>query len=257
MDEKLRETFTQQGFKYGKAGVHAARSMMIKELQQLFAVVGTAARHEEYRESVITFNTLHKATENSRKITLSHLKDLYGLSPDIPLFWVFRQWWDVSENAQPLLALQLAVARDPLLRGSVDVVLPLLPGELLVRRDMETYLAKDDPDRFSPASLKSFAQNINGTWTQAGYLSGRAKKYRATPPVSYVNVAFALFLAHCQGLSGQRLFSSEWCRLLDRGVHDLHELAHAASLRGLLSFKQASDVVEVIFPPSGLTKTGC
>lgn len=101
--------------------------------------------------------------------------DLYGLSPQVPLFKVFRQLWDLSEESQPLLALQLAVARDPLLRGSAEVILSLEPGELLLRETMEAHLAKDDPDRFSPASLKSFSQNLNGTWTQAGYLTGKAK----------------------------------------------------------------------------------
>ncbi|HCE1510506.1 TPA: hypothetical protein NGR38_004658, partial [Vibrio parahaemolyticus] len=94
----------------------------------------------------------------------------------------------------------------------------------------------------------SFAQNINGTWTQAGYLSGRAKKYREIPEISYVNVAYALFLAHCHGLSGQRLFDSFWCRMLAQDKERLFELAHRASLRGMINFKQASEVVEVTFP---------
>lgn len=248
MDEKLRKALTQQGFKYSKSGAHAARSMMIKELQQLFAVTDTSANDEVYREAVLTFNALQKATGNSRKLTLGHLKDLYGLSPDIPLFFVFRQWWDVSEAAQPLLALQLAIARDPLLRGSVPVILQRPPGVILLRSDMEAYLSKDDPDRFSPASLQSIARNINGSWTQAAYLTGKVKKVRQPAPVSFVNVAYALFQAHCQGLSGQRLFDSEWCRLLDCDQQTLFQLAHTASLHGLINFKHASEVVEVTFP---------
>ena len=113
---------------------------------------------------------------------------------------------------------------------------------------MEAFLAKDNPERFSATSLRSISQNLNGTWTQAGFLSGRAKKYRENPNVSYVNVAYALFLGYCHGLSGQRLFDSLWCRMLSQDKERLFELAHSASLRGLINFKQASEILEVTFP---------
>ena len=253
MDEKLQMNLVKQGFKYGKSGAHAARSMMIKELRLLFEATDITASYQDYEQAIINQNVLQKTTENSRKITLRHLRDLYGLSPDIRIFNVFRKWWDVSEDSQPVLALQLAIARDPLLRGSVDIVLQHSPGEILSRRDIETYLIGDDPDRFSTASLTSFARNINGTWTQAGYLTGKSKKIRTQAKISFVNTAFALFLAQCQDLSGQRMFNSQWCKLLNQEQEELYRLAYAASLRGLLTFKHASDVIEVTFPQSTLT----
>ncbi|MEL4381907.1 hypothetical protein [Shewanella algae] len=243
------ELLSQVGFKFGKNGAHAARSMMSQELSQLLMSLPEQASLSEYRATIIDANLLHKSSENARKLTFKHLVDLYGLSPEVALFKIFRQLWDLSEDAQPLLALQLAVARDPLLRGSAEVILALEPGELLSRETMEAHLAKDDPDRFSPASLKSFSQNLNGTWTQAGYLSGKAKKYRCDPKVTYVNLVFALVLAHYHGLSGTRLFNSFWCKLLAKSHADLYELAHRATLRGLIQFKQASEVIEVSFTP--------
>ena len=72
----------------------------------------------------------------------------------------------------------------------------------------------DHQDRFSPASLKSFAQNVNGSWTAAGFLNGRLRKTRSVPLVTPVNVVFCLFLGHLEGLSGQRLFTSQWMNLL-------------------------------------------
>lgn len=240
---------TQIGFKFGKNGAHAARSMMIQELTQLLMSLPEQASLDEYRAKIIDANLLHKSSENARKLTFRHMVDLYGLSPQVPLFKIFRQLWDLSEESQPLLALQLAVARDPLLRGSAEVILSLEPGELLHRETMESHLAKDDPDRFSPASLKSFSQNLNGTWTQAGYLTGKAKKYRSEPKVTYVNLVFALVLAHYHELSGIRLFNSFWCKLLLKSHTDLYELAHRATLRGLIHFKQASEVIEVSFAP--------
>lgn len=245
---KSETELLQYGFKFGKSGAHSARSMMIEELTHLLFSRDESATKADYEDDIINFNILHKPTEKSRKLTFRHLVDLYALDTQVFLFDVFRQWWEKHEESQPILALQLAVARDPLLRSSAEVILQLEPGEHLARETIEAFLAKDDPDRFSAASLKSFAQNINGTWTQSGYLSGKAKKYREIPEVSYVNVAYALFLAHCHGLSGQRLFDSFWCRMLATDKERLYELAHRASLRGLINFKQASEVVEVTFP---------
>lgn len=243
-----QERLIQIGFKFGKNGAHSARSMMIEELTHLLFSRDETATKADYEDDIINFNILHKPTEKSRKLTYRHLVDLYALDKEILLFAVLRNWWELHEKTQPILALQLAVARDPLLRASAAVILPLEPGEHLARETVEAFLAKDDPERFSAASLKSFAQNINGTWTQAGYLSGKAKKFRETPEVSYVNVAYALFLGHCHGLSGQRLFDSFWCQMLAQDKERLYDLAHRASMRGLISFKQASEVVEVTFP---------
>lgn len=239
---------TELGFKFGKNGAHSARSMMIEELSHLLFCRDESASKSDYESDIVNFNILHKPTEKSRKLTYRHLLDLYALDNQVLLFSVLRQWWDKQEKSQPVLALQLAIARDPLLRSSADIILGLEAGENLARETVEAFLAKDDPERFSAASLKSFAQNINGTWTQAGYLSGKTKKYRDIPEVSYVNVAYALFLAHCHGLSGQRLFDSFWCRMLAQDKERLFELAHRASLRGMINFKQASEVVEVTFP---------
>ncbi|MGY8896468.1 MAG: hypothetical protein ACKVI8_00415 [Paraglaciecola sp.] len=248
------EKLIELGFKFGRNGAHSARSMMIEELKELLFARDETATKQDYEDDIINFNILHKPTEKSRSLTFRHLVDLYGMSMDIPLFNIFRQWWELSEQAQPILALQLAVARDPILRNSASIILPLQLGEHLPREIVEQHLAHDDHERFSPASLKSFAQNINGTWTQAGYLEGKAKKYRAQPKATYVNIAYALFLAHCHGLSGQRMFDSFWCQMLSQDKEHLFELAHRASLRGLINFKQISEVIEVTFPNIELPK---
>jgi hypothetical protein len=243
-----QERLIELGFKFGKNGAHSARSMMIEELSLLLFSCPENATREDYNKDIVEFNILHKPTEKSRKLTYRHLVDLYGISLDIPLFKVLRKWWELSDDSCAILALQLAVARDPLLRGSAELILNLEPGEHISRETVEAHLAKDDPDRFSPASLKSFAQNINGTWTQAGYLEGKAKKYRIQPKASYVNLAYALFLAYCHGLTGPRMFDSFWCQMLSQDKEHLFELAHRASLRGLIKFKQVSDIIEVTFP---------
>lgn len=243
-----QEYLTQLGFKFGKNGAHSARSMMIEELQHLLFSRDESATKDDYENDIINFNILHKPTEKSRQLTYRHLVDLYALDRNICLFDLLRNWWDLKEEAQPILALQLAIARDPLLRSSAAVIRQLEPGEHLPRETMEAFLAKDEPDRFSAASLKSFSQNINGTWTQAGFLSGKAKKFKEIPKVYFVNVAYALFLAHCNGLSGQRLFDSFWCQILCQKMDTLYDLAYMASLRGLIKYKHAGGVIEISFP---------
>lgn len=242
-----QETLEAFGFKFGKSGAHSARSMMIVELKQLLDGRPDNATKDDYQDDVLTFNQLHKPTENARKLTFRHLVDLYGMSTEVPLFREFRKLWNLDEGSQSLLALQLAVARDPLFRKSVPTILALGPGEQIEREVIEALLAEDDPDRFSKASLKSFAQNINGTWTQAGYLKGRTKKFRQEVKPSYVNILFALWLSRLEGRTGQRLFTSEWCKLLDRNVDSLIALTHTASARGLLGFKHVGEVIEVNF----------
>ena len=247
-----QDQLVQYGFKFGKNGPHAARCMMIEELKILLQAKPENTLPEEYKVSIVEDNILHKPSSNARKLTYRHLVGLYGMSPHIPLFRVFRQLWGLSEEAQPLLALQLAIARDPLLRGSVEIITALKPGQILPRSVMEEHLAKDGPDRFSLASRQSFARNLSGTWTQSGYLVGRTKKYRTDPKVTYVNVVFALILGHFHGLSGKRLFDSYWIKLLPADETTMYELAYRATLRGLINFKQASEVVEVSFAPLNL-----
>lgn len=113
------------------------------------------------------------------------------------------------------------------LRGSAELILQPEPGEHLARETMEACLAHDDPDRFSAASLKSFSQNINGTWTQAGYLSGKAKKYQEQPKVSYVNVAYALFVS-CLQAGCERYFRylSDG-RVVPSSALDTHDISKA------------------------------
>ena len=236
------------GFKFGKNGAHSARSMMLEELKTLFSTLKLDATVEQYQSEIVDHNILDKPTTKSRGLTFRHLIDLYGLSNDIPLFRIFRRLWSIDETAQPVLALQLAIVRDPLLRLSIEMIQEAKYGDAIVRTDVEEILKAQDPERFSPASLKSFAQNINGSWTQAGFLKGKNKKIRSEPIVTPVNVSFALFLGYLEGVSGERLLQSKWCKLLCLTNHQLIELAMAASHRGIIDFKQSGGVTDVRFP---------
>ncbi len=235
-------------FGFSHNGPHAARTMMLEEVSVLLARLPEAASLSEYRAEIIEYNLLGKPTQKSRELSFRYLKELYGLDSGIPLFRVFSRLWAQDELARPVLALTLSLARDPLLRLSRAFILGKQLGEAVVRENTEAFLAQGNPDRFSPASLRSLAQNINGTWTLAGYLQGHVRKVRAIPRITPSNVSLALFLGYLERLSGQRLFSSEWMNLLCVSQDELEALAVAASNRGQIVFMNAGGVKEVRFP---------
>lgn len=236
------------GFKFGRSGAHSARTMMLAEITELFHGRGVNAALTHYQEDVVLFNVLHKPTEKARKLTWRHLMALYGMDNATPLFRIFRRLWESDESARAMLTCQMALARDPLLRLSQEKILSLALGQPLLREEMEAALDEQCPDRFSAAMLKSLAQNVNGSWTNAGFLHGRTKKFRVEPEVRPANVTFALFLGYLQGASGSRLFTSDWTRLLGCRLERLLELTRQASFSGLVNFKHSSEVVEVTFP---------
>lgn len=242
------ETQIKFGFRFGQSGAHAARTMMLTELTELMESLPLDADFEQYRDSVEHGNVLHKPTRNARRLTWRHLVELYGMRTDLPLFRAFRRLWFCDATARPLLACQLALARDPLLRLSTETILSLPLGQVLSRQAMEEALNSPQPDRWSPAMLKSLAQNINGTWTQAGFLAGRRQKHRTEPVVRPANTAFALFFGYLQGATGLRLFTTAWTQLLECRQERLLELARQASHQGLLTFKHSSEVIEITFP---------
>jgi len=222
--------------------------MMLGDLRVLLACVSAGAPRAEYAEQVLAQNVLGKPTKKARELALRHLTTLYGLDVRLPLFRALRRLWPVDESAQPVLALTVALARDPLLRATQAFTLGKQPGDLVLRSDLEQRLAADHQDRFSAASLRSFAQNVNGTWTTAGYLSGKVRKHRTVPPIASANATMCLFLGHLEGLSGQRLFTSIWMNLLPGSPSELEALANSAFHRGLLVFLNAGGVKEVRFP---------
>lgn len=248
MSEIKENLLTKLGFRFGTNGPHAARTMMFEDITVLCGHLPADAGRADYAREAIELNSLGKPTKKARELALRHLSTLYGLDPSLAVFRAFRRLWASDEQARPVLALFVALARDPLLRGTQDFIVAKQPGEAVSREELEHVLAEAHQDRFSPASLKSFAQNVNGTWTQAGYLVGRVRKTRGVPVVTPANVAFALLLGHLEGLSGQRLFTSAWVNLLGRSPSEVEALAGSASHRGLLVFMNAGGVKEVRFP---------
>lgn len=248
MIEKRETLLARLGFRFGLNGPHAARTMMLDDLRLLFAHTSPGATRAEYALAVVEGNVLGKATRKARELALRHLTTLYALDPGNPIFRALRRLWPLDQAAQPLLALGVALARDPLLRGTQAFVLRQVVGTLVPREAMEAFLNHAHPDRFSPASLKSFAQNVAGSWTAAGFLQGRVRKTRALVQARPESITLLLLLGYLEGRTGQRLFSSDWVSLVGGSPDALEALANSASHRGLLVFMNAGGVKEVRFP---------
>lgn len=248
MVEKSQTLLAELGFRFGINGPHAARTMMLEDVRVLFAEVPPEATKAEYASAVVELNVLGKPTRKARELALRHITSLYGLDTANPIFRALRRFWTSEVKAQPLLALAVSLARDPLLRATQSFVLKLAIGTPLPRQETEAFLNEMNPNRFSPASLKSFAQNVAGTWTSAGFLDGRSRKTRAVVELYPEVIAFLLFLGFLEGRSGQRLFTSNWMQLADRAPQELDSLVTSASNRGFLVFMNAGGVKEVRFP---------
>jgi hypothetical protein len=222
--------------------------MMLDDLRVLMNNTHPQASREDYIAAVLDSNVLGKPTRKARELAFRHMATLYGLEPLNPVFRALRRLWPLNEAAQPMLALAVALARDPLLRSTQSFVLTQSEGSPMPRNIMENFLNTSYPDRFSPASLKSFAQNVAGTWTAAGLLQGRARKFRSLPETHPESISMLLFLSFLEGRTGQRLFSSEWLSLFCVSQDELESIASTASHRGLLVFMNAGGVKELRFP---------
>ena len=235
------------GFSEATIGGHSARSMMFREFRALILAMPLAVARDDFARAVVEENALEKPTLSSRKKSLRHLMELYGMDPSKALF---RVLWDLGHadlDSLPQLCLVCAYARDPQLRHSFELIRTLRRSEVLARTDMEQHLENSFPGRFSPAMKKSMAQNVNTTWTFGGHLAGKKKKARQLPEPRPVSAAYAMFVGYLTGLRGERLLDSAFASLVASNRSQLQAALSLASAKGLLSLKQAAGIVEFDF----------
>ena len=157
-------------------------------------------------------------------------------------------FWNKEKEGRELLATLCAITRDALLRKSHEWIAQTTIGTVVAREDIEARLSEAFPDRFSPASLKSIAQNLNGTWTRTGHLKGKVRKVRQRVNPTPAATAYALYLGYLCGARGESLFHTDFSKVLDAPAVDLMEKAEAASRRGWVVVKRLGNVIEVLFP---------
>lgn len=235
------------GFYNGPGGTHTSRTIMLQEVSLLLDSCAPTSDYPAYEGAIVDDNVLLKQTASTRKRTLRGLRELYGLDPGIPLFHALRDLWDESIDAQPVLALQCAIARDPLLRSTSKLILSTPFGASVSSDQLSRVIEQAFPDRYNSGTLGKIGRNSASSWTQGGYLQGRTSKTRARITPTASSVAYALLQGHLCGERGEVLFDTIWIRLLDAPAHELRELAVAASRLGYIDLRQAGAVTEVTF----------
>jgi hypothetical protein len=236
------------GFRCQHGSAHLARTMMLAELSQLLDYVPVSAAASDYTRAIEEDNCLGKRSGRTRTLTKRHLVELYSLDPDTTVFRVLRYFWQRDLEGRPLLACLCACARDPLLRSSAPFVLQFTEGQAFSREALESHLDNKNPGRFSRATLKSAAQNVASSWTQAGHLTGRVKKIRSRAVATSASTAYALLLGFLTGTRGESLLRTDYAKVLDCSFEKIVEYAEIASRKGWIVFKRVGNVVEVLFP---------
>lgn len=237
------------GFSTSPGSIHSSRTMMFDDISRLLeAVPDENAPKEAYRHAVVTENCLAKKSANNRTITFKNLAGLYALDPSVVLFRALRYFWARDPAARPQLALLCSYARDPLLRASAPYIQSLALGEQTTSDATAAASTAHCPNRFSHASLRSLGQNLNGTWTIAGWLEGKTTKTRIEPTPEPGSTAYALLMGYLHGCNGSMLFATEYTTLLGgtRGMQEAR--AETAARRGWMCFRHIDDVIDVSFP---------
>jgi hypothetical protein len=220
---------------------------MLEELRALFANCRPDATRDDYISAVLEDNCLGKRTAATRKLSCQRLSELYALDPEVLLFRVMRRCWYTNRDGQPIHALLLALARDPLLRVSAPPIFRMRPGEELSRQQMTDALSRAAGSRLSDSTLDKVVRNAASSWTQSGHLKGRGRKIRQRVTPTAATTAFALLLGYLTGTRGASLFETFWAQVLDAPVGELMRLAMDARRLGFLDLRQSGGVVDVAF----------
>jgi hypothetical protein len=245
MNESIMQEF---GFSFRRNSVHSSRTIMLDELEMLFDTIPNPKNINEYINAIELDNCLGKRSAKTRKLTARHLTELYTLDPNVPLFKTMLYFWIRDTEGRPLLALLCAAARDSLLRSTLKVILNTPELSILPREKMETFIDSLEANRFSKATIRSIAQNINSSWTKTGHLKGRVRKIRSKANPTPASVAYALYLGYLQEGRGTELFETDYIKMLDCSRERAIELAEVASARGWIVFKRIGNTMETLFP---------
>ncbi len=233
------------GFRFGARGTQASRTIMLRELTELFTVVPPDAARDEYCTAIVDENALGKATYATRRSSRQRLREMYGLDPALAVFRVLRRLWDIDPHGRPLLAMLCALARDPLLRSTAPPVLALAPGDELVRSRFAAVIRAAVGSRLNDAVLDKVARNAASSWAQSGHLAGRMRKVRRRVRPTPGAAAMALWLGEQEGRAGLSLLDSDWAAVLDARGRALLSPTLEAKRLGLIRARASGNVVEI------------
>ena len=232
------------GFRFAPGGVHLSKTMMLTELRATLdcSEAGDPIRVER---AVLVDNVLAKPTGTARRLALSRLNTLYGITKALPVQAAALRLWKRTQSGRPLLALLCTVAREPLLRDTAAVILAAPVGAPIRWPDLAATLVASHPGRYSPKMLKSLAQNCASSWTQSGHLKGKVAKHRSAAEPSPEAAAYAALLGELAGFGGPALLQSPWMAVLNRCETDLLSLLRRAEAIGLLRIRAGGGVIQI------------
>lgn len=242
-----KRRLSEDGFRWGAIGTHTSRTIMLDELRAVLAKCSSNAARDEYLSAIHEDNCLGKRTTATRKLSSQRLSELYSLDSKVLLFRIMRRYWYADRDGQAILAILLALARDPLLRISAPPVLRMRPGEELARQQITDALSRAVGNRLSESTLDKVVRNVASSWTQSGHLRGRGRKVRQSVTPTAITTAYALLLGYLTGMRGMALFESLWAQVLDAPATELINLAMDSRRLGFLDMSQSGGVVSVDF----------
>jgi hypothetical protein len=205
-------------------------------------------RIEQYQIAVVEQNVLSRATLSNRKEAFRRLREFYALSDKVPMFPIYRDLMNFDSESAPLLSLLVVWSRDPLFRATSKVIFKVNPGSEVVKGNLEDSLIEEFSNDHSQLSLAKVARYAASSWTQSGHLTGHTKKIRARVQPRPASLTLALLLAYVSGWTGERVFTSPWCQLLDLSGSAAKSLASLAHREGLLDLKVVGSIVDISFP---------
>lgn len=238
---------TKHGFIDQSLGAHLARTIMVEELGYIFRACAPTSDTSDYRKAIVEDNVLLKKTAGTRVESYRRLRQLYGLTPSVFVYKTMRELWDAADRGQPLIALLCALARDPILRCTTDLMIETPEGKTLTAKTFEAVIEKQFPGRLSPKTQASTAQNVASSWTQSGHLQGKVEKTRHRIETEPVVIAYAMFLAYLTGVRGDALFESDWLKILDTPTHTARAFAQQAAQQGWLEYRHSGQVTDITF----------
>lgn len=246
MRTQVPDNALASGFVNKPMGTLISRTIMLAELRLLIAACPPSATREEYRAAVVDENVLLKPTASTRAKSYEQLRQLYILDSQNVLFRSLRQLWD-SEESQPLLAVLCAVARDPFLRTTAEMIVEVPTGQPVTTQALMDQVTESFPGRLNPATLAATGRNIASSWQQSGHLTGKLHKMRALATGGPAATAYALLLGYLCGERGMGVFATLWARLIDAPPSVLDAQAFAAAQRGWLDYRRIGEIADIGF----------
>lgn len=223
---------------------------MQDEFSVLLASEPINASAEDYRRSILDHNVLEKATASNRLKTHKYLRSLYALDPEVCLFREMRRLMQYAGIDSKLLMGLLAMAREPILRECLTMVLHTPVGKSLGRPEFEAWIREHATGRYSESMFVSFSHNLYAAFYQFGYLGesiGKART-RVRPVSGIASATYAAFLDWLEGRSGIALLQGTYSRSLDISTDEHLALLQSAGRQGLLKVAHSGSVLDLAFP---------